>query len=129
MIPEWSVPSSISSSARIIPFESSPRTLRWSSFSPPGRTAPGSATATVAPAPKFQAPQTIWRGSPSPTSTRHSWSRSAFGCLSAATTLPMRKRPRFPSSSDTPRRSMPSISAVETESRVASSSSGISIGT
>ena len=38
-------------------------------LSPPGRTAPGSATATVAPGPKFQAPQTIWRGSPSPTST------------------------------------------------------------
>jgi hypothetical protein len=31
--------------------------------------------------------------------------------------------------SETPRRSMPSISAVEIDSRVASSSSGMSIGT
>ncbi len=43
--------------------------------------APGSATATVAPAPKFQAPHTIWYGSLSPTSTTQSWSRSAFGCF------------------------------------------------
>ena len=129
MIPEWSVPRSISSSARIIPSESSPRTFRCSSWRPPGSVAPGSATATVAPAPKFQAPQTICRGSPSPTSTRQSCSRSAFGCFSASSTLPTRKSPRLPSSSDTPRRSMPSISAVEIESRVASSSSGISTGT
>jgi phenylalanyl-tRNA synthetase beta chain len=58
--------------------------------SAPGRSAPGSATATVAPAPKFQAPQTIWRGSASPTSTRQSCNRSAFGCLPASTTLPTR---------------------------------------
>ena len=69
----------------------------------PGARAPGSATATVAPAPKFQAPQTIWRGSPSPTSTRQSWSRSAFGCFPASSTRPTRKRPRLPSSSGTPR--------------------------
>ena len=55
--------------------------------------APGSATATVAPAPKFQAPQTICRGSPSPTSTRQSWSRSAFGCFSASSTLPDAEEP------------------------------------
>ena len=34
------------------------------------------------PASKFQAPQTIWRASPSPTSTWHTRSRSAFGCAS-----------------------------------------------
>jgi len=49
--------------------------------------------ATVAPAPKFQAPQTIWRGSASPTSTRQSWSRSAFGCLPASRTRPTLKSP------------------------------------
>ena len=35
----------------------------------------------MAPTPKFQAPQTIARGSPSPTSTFVSCSRSAFGCF------------------------------------------------
>ena len=59
MIPLWSVPSSSSSSARIIPSDIWPRSLRRSSVSPFGSVAPGSATATVAPAPKFQAPQTI----------------------------------------------------------------------
>ena len=63
MIPLWSVPRSTSSSARIIPSETSPRSLRRSSVRPFGSTAPGSATATVAPAPKFHAPQTIERGS------------------------------------------------------------------
>ena len=59
--------------------------------------------ATVAPAPKFQAPQTIWRGSLSPTSTLQSWRRSAFGCFPASSTRPTRKRPRLPSTSGTPR--------------------------
>src|SRR5438093_13487304 len=36
------------------------------------------------PAPKFHAPQTIERGSLSPTSTFVSCSRSAFGCFSAS---------------------------------------------
>ena len=67
--------------------------------SPFGSTAPGSATATVAPAPKFHAPHTIERGSPSPTSTFVSWSRSAFGCFSASSTLPTRNSSRLPFSS------------------------------
>ena len=92
-MPLWSEPSSSSLSERIIPSETSPRSFACSSFMPSGRTAPGRATATVAPAPKFQAPQTIWRGSPSPTSTRQSWRRSAFGCLPASTTRPTLKSP------------------------------------
>ena len=39
------------------------------SLVPSGITAPGLATATVWPAATFGAPQTIWLGSPSPTST------------------------------------------------------------
>src|SRR5213592_1308920 len=58
-MPLWSTPSSSSRSDRIIPFETSPRSFACSSFCPSGRTAPGSATATVAPAPKFQALQTV----------------------------------------------------------------------
>ena len=70
MIPEWSSPSSSSRSERIIPRDISPRSLASPSGSPsPGSWAPGKATATVAPSPKFHAPQTIWRASPSPTST------------------------------------------------------------
>ena len=92
MIPAWSAPRPISSSARIIPRDSSPRSGRSSSGAgKPGSSTPGRPTATVAPTPKFQAPQTICRGSPSPTSTWQSWSLSAFGCFSAATTLPTRR--------------------------------------
>jgi hypothetical protein len=45
--------------------------IRRSSVSPFGSVAPGSATATVAPAPKFHAPQTICCSLP-PTSTTQS---------------------------------------------------------
>ena len=97
MIPEWSVPRATSSSARIIPRDTSPRSGRSSSGpGKPGRTAPGRPTATVAPAPKFHAPQTICCGSGLPTSTWQSWSRSAFGCGSAASTRPTTKWPRLP---------------------------------
>ena len=89
-MPAWSSPSSSSCSERIIPSETLPRSFARSSVLPSGSTAPGSATATVAPAEKFHAPQTIWRGSPSPTSTEHSWSRSALGCLPASSTRPTR---------------------------------------
>ena len=103
MIPEWSGPSPTSSSARIIPRDTSPRSGRSSSGpGKPGRSAPGRPTATVAPAPKFHAPQTICCGSGLPTSTWQSWSRSAFGCGSAASTRPTTKWPRLPPSSATP---------------------------
>ena len=65
-MPLWSWPSSSSCSERIIPRETSPRSFASSSFVPPGSTAPGSATATVAPSPKFHAPQTICRELPLP---------------------------------------------------------------
>ena len=39
------------------PSETSPRSLRFSISRPPGMVPPGSTTATVAPAPKFRAPQ------------------------------------------------------------------------
>ena len=68
-IPAWSVPIASSSSARIIPLETIPRSFAAPSFVPSGITAPGRATATVWPAATFGAPQTICCGSPSPTST------------------------------------------------------------
>ena len=91
MIPAWSSPSPSSSSARIIPLDSTPRSFALPSFVPSGITAPGSATATVWPAATFGAPQTIVRGSPAPTSTWQTVSRSASGCCSAASTLPTTK--------------------------------------
>ena len=90
MIPSCSWESSSSRSDRIMPSDSRPRSFAFFSTTPPGSVAPGNTTATVAPASKLRAPQTIWRGSPSPTSTMHSESRSAFGCCSRDTTLPTR---------------------------------------
>ena len=55
---------------------------------PPGRTAPGRATGTRCPGAMFVAPQTIDRGSPSPTRTVVSDSRSAFGCLATVSSSP-----------------------------------------
>ncbi len=66
MMPSCSSEISSSRSERIIPSDSDPRSFARSSFRPSGMRSPGSATATVSPAPKFQAPQTIWRGSGPP---------------------------------------------------------------
>ena len=122
MIPEWSGPSPTSSSARIIPRETSPRSGRSSSGpGKPGRSAPGRPTATVAPTPKFHAPQTICCGSAFPTSTWQSCSRSAFGCGSAASTRPTTKWPRLPPASVTPTSMTRSTSRAEIESRRAMS--------
>ena len=62
MIPACSVPIATSSSARIIPLDSTPRSFALPSFVPSGITAPGFATATVCPAATFGAPQTICDG-------------------------------------------------------------------
>ena len=48
-----------SSSARIIPLDSTPRSFALPSFVPSGMSAPGRATATIWPAATFGAPQTI----------------------------------------------------------------------
>src|SRR3954454_12415784 len=105
MMPSWSVPMATSSSARIIPSETWPRSLARLSLVPSGMTAPGEATATICPAATLGAPQTMWAGSPpSPTSTVHTLRRSASGWRSAVSTRPTRKA----SSAATPWRSTPS---------------------
>ena len=91
MIPSWSGPIATSSSARIIPADSTPRSFARPSFVPSGITAPGSATATIWPAATFGAPHTIVRSSPVPTSTVQTVSRSASGWRSALSTRPTRK--------------------------------------
>ncbi len=114
MIPLWSVPRSTSSSARIIPSDTSPRSLRRSSVSPFGSVAPGSATATFAPGAEVPgAADDLSTAGPPPRRPDVSCSRSAFGCFSASSTWPTRKSPRSPG---TPTRCTPLTSAVEIES-------------
>ncbi len=118
MIPAWSSPRPTSSSARIIPLDLTPRSLASPNSVPSGMIAPGRATATVWPAATLGAPQTIVRGSPEPSSTLHTLSRSASGCFSASTTFPTTKASVEP----TPIRSRRSSSSPLTDSRSASSS-------
>jgi hypothetical protein len=120
MIPSCSVPIASSSSARIMPLDSCPRSFAFLSLAPSGITAPGRATATVCPAATFGAPQTICDGSPEPVSTRHTVSRSASGCCSARSTLPTTKC----SSAVTPWVCTRSTSVPVSASRVASSCAG-----
>ena len=81
MIPACSVPIASSSSARIIPLDSMPRSLALPSFDPSGITAPGLATATVWPAATFGAPHTICDGAPSPMSTTQTRQAVGVGVL------------------------------------------------
>ena len=89
-MPAASSPISSSASERIIPLDSTPRSLALPSLVPSGITAPGSATGTVCPAATLAAPQTIVRV-PSPASTSQTLSRSASGCFSTDSTLPTTK--------------------------------------
>ena len=91
MIPSCRVPIPTSSSARIMPSDSTPRSLAFLSLTPPGITAPGRATATVWPSATFGAPQTICAVSPSPSATMQTVSRSASGWRSALSTRPTTK--------------------------------------
>src|SRR5436190_2799748 len=119
MIPAASSPISSSASERIIPLDSTPRRRTLPSSRPPGRTAPGSATATVCPPATFEAPQTIVR-SPSPASTVQTRRRSAFGCGSAARTRPTTK----PSGEGTPNRETRSTSTARVDRSSATASAG-----
>ena len=87
-MPSASEVSPSSSPEQSIPLLTTPifsvRSIRRS----PGRTAPGSATGTRWPGAMFVAPQTMSRGSPAPTVTRVSDSRSARGCFSTDSSSP-----------------------------------------
>ncbi len=119
MIPSWSVPRSDLVLSEDHPLRHLAAQLAPLERDPFGSVAPGSATATVAPGPKFHAPQTICAGCFSPTSTVQSCSRSAFGCFSAVRTTPTRKSAGSPG---TPRRSSRSPRRSATDSRSAISS-------
>src|SRR5262245_24866017 len=75
-----------------MPFDSTPRTLALCTVVP-GSAAPTSAQGTFIPGATFGAPHTTSSGTPLPTSTVQTVSRSAFGCLATlstcATTTPV----------------------------------------
>ena len=74
---------------QIIPAEGSPRNLVGLSFkSIAGKYVPTVATGTKISARTLDAPQTILKGSPAPTSTLQTLNLSALGCLSRCNTLP-----------------------------------------
>src|SRR3954451_3503114 len=91
MMPSWSSPSPISSSAQIMPLDTWPYVLRAEIANPPGSTAPGSTHTTRSPTSKLWAPQTISWCLPSvsiwpcrPTSTVHQRIVLPFFCGSSA---------------------------------------------
>ena len=90
--PSSPLPRPSSSDEHSMPAESTSRSFETLISKPPGITVPGSATGTRSPALKFLAPQTIWRGLPSPTSTRQTLRRSADGCFSNDTISPTTTR-------------------------------------
>src|SRR5665647_2052877 len=98
-----------------MPSLSTPRRLAFLSLRPFSSTAPLSETATVSPALKLLAPQTICLTPPlaSPTSTVQRLSLSALGCCSLVSTLPTTNRLRFSGSRGAPTQSMPSTSVPD----------------
>ena len=69
LIPSWLFPIPSSSSAQIIPNDSTPRILDFLILKSPGSTAPSLANRTFCPAATFGAPQTTVRSSPVPSFT------------------------------------------------------------
>ena len=97
-MPSWLFPTPISSSAQIMPHDSTPRSfdfLMTNSLSPSYSTQPRSATITFWPAATLGAPQTIWEGVSWPRSTVVTCKWSELGCGSQVSTLPT-KRPLSP---------------------------------
>src|SRR5665647_3358281 len=107
-----------------MPSLSTPRRLAFLSVRPFSSTAPLSDTATVSPAWKLSAPQTICLTLPlaSPTSTVQRLSLSALGCSWRVRTLPTTKQLRFSEPCGAPTQSMPSTSVPDIVSSSASSS-------
>ena len=85
MMPPASPGRPSSGGEQIMPSETCPYVLRAAIGEAAGQHAPGSATTTRSPAAKLWAPQTMPRGSPSPTSTEHQLIVLPFFCCSAST--------------------------------------------
>ena len=86
--PSLSLAMPSSTAAQSIPADGTPRTLASLILKSPGTTAPGNAHGTFKPGATLLAPQTIWRGAPSPASTSQTFRRSASGCLVTVSTCP-----------------------------------------
>ena len=99
-IPSCDVPKPISSSAQIIPCDTSPRILEsliLKASPAVGYTVvPSTATTTFCPVATLVAPQTICRASPLPTSTVVIFNRSALGCCTQVSTWPINKPSKPP---------------------------------
>ena len=71
-----------------IPSDAVPRIFARRTLTPPAIRAPGRASAPRIPARAFGAPHTTSTGSPEPSLTTQSFSRSAFGCGPLSSTSP-----------------------------------------
>src|SRR5215813_6852876 len=92
MMPSWSSEICSSNSDTSMPRLSTSRILPTPSVRfLPGMNAPGGANTPFMPVRALGAPHTTWIGLPSPVSTMHTRSRSAFGCGLASTTRAMTK--------------------------------------
>ena len=93
IMPSWLVPMPSSSSAHIMPMDSTPRIFDFFILKSPGRTVPIWANSTFWPAATLGAPHTTVRGSPPPASTvvMWRWSLSGWGSQvrTFATTTPL----------------------------------------
>ena len=110
MMPSWLSPMPSSSSAQIIPKDSTPRILDFLILKSPGRTVPIRANRTFWPAATLGAPQITGTGSGEPSSTVVTCRWSESGCGSQvstrATTTPA-SPPGICSCSSTPSTSIP----------------------
>ncbi len=89
-MPSWSSEICSSNSDTSMPRLSTPRMVPTCKVMfLPGMNAPGGTNTPVMPVRAFGAPHTTWIGLPSPVSTMHTRSRSAFGCCFASVTLAM----------------------------------------
>src|SRR5215470_14097490 len=90
MMPSWSSEIISSASDTSMPRLSTPRMVPTPSVMfLPGMKVPGGENTPIRSARAFGAPHTTWIGLPSPVSTMHTRSRSAFGCCTAETTRAM----------------------------------------
>ena len=87
IMPSWLLPIPSSSSAQIIPKDSTPRIFDFLILKSPGSTVPICAKSTFCPAATLGAPQTTVRSSSPPASTFVMWRWSESGCASHSTTL------------------------------------------
>ena len=99
-----------SRSDRSMPFDASPRIVpAFSSMPVPGMRLPAAAKTPFMPVRALGAPQTTCTGEPAPGSTRHTRSRSAFGCCRASKTPAITNGFSFSAGLESPSSSSPTL--------------------